>query len=127
MKFFIKPLVAFLLALMIVLGSTCISARNGLIGERDQVCEELGTSILAFATDKKLPELTSLAKAALSHYDEPDREELDSLIVSYSASASGENTAETKAVDHAVKDYRKFCQAADRFPGVVFNGLFDIF
>jgi|GEM_PF-6890595 len=127
MKFFKKPLVAILLSVLIVLVSTCVSARNDLIREHAQVCEDLGKSILSFAAVRKLPELESSAKALLSDPDSAEKKDYDALIVSYSAASSGAESSETWAVDHAVKDYRRFCQMTNRFPAKIFVELFHLF
>ena len=121
MKLFKNPVFAVLLCLVIVLGSTCLSAGGKMKSRHQKLCDELCEEVLSFADKNSLPALKTPAQATFVSGD------CEALIGAYQ-DALGESRKFKDAddVDEAIRDYNLFLRKTQRFPASFFLDLLNI-
>lgn len=120
MSFLKKPAVAFLLAFLIVLGSTFFTVKAKLQRNYDLLCENVCARISDFAVKNDLAELDASARYVAANASTHDLKDYHGLIIEYTDYASGYSSSETRAADQAVKSFNRFLQEAEQFPAYLF-------
>lgn len=118
MKLFKSPVFAFFLCLLIVFGSTCLSAKMKMEKKYDKLCDRLFEEVLEYADDNGIDELKVHARNAAASGD------YQSLIASFSELSAGRKFSDTDDVDRAILKYNGFLnKTIQRFPARAFVDL----
>ena len=120
MKLFKNPAFAVLFCLILILSSTCISAKAKMERRYDRICDELYEEVLDFADENGIDELKSLAREAVSDGD------YRALIAAFNEFSSGNNLREADDVDEEILAYTRFLRKTQHFPARLFVDLLHI-
>ena len=120
MKLFRNPVFAVFFCLLLIVGSTCLSAKIKMGNRYDRLCDELYEEILDFADENGLGELKSRAYAAHVERD------CSGMISAYNELSAGKYYDDADDVYDAIRDYTKFQRKIQKFPASFFIDLLHI-
>lgn len=121
MKLLKNPVVALLLCLVLIAGSTCLNAKSKMESRYERVCDRLCREVLEFAEDNGLDELQAKARQARVNGD------YRALIAGFNEALSANSGCKhADDVDDAVLSYTKFLKSTESFPASFFVDMLNI-
>lgn len=120
MKLFKNPFFALVLCLLIIVCSTCLSAKVKMEKRYDRICDRLYDEVLDFVDDNGLNELKTRARESAANGD------YRALISAFNEFSSAHSYHDTDDVDDQILAYSKFLRKTQQFPAKIFVDLLHI-